>query len=58
LGREHGLAHQALADVRATAAVLDRMLDGHPDLPSECRGYTRSSAKLTSLAGCGLWMAR
>ncbi len=33
LGREHEEGHTAAGDVRATAAVLDAMLDHYPDLP-------------------------
>jgi DNA polymerase-3 subunit epsilon len=38
LGRDHEGAHGAVADARATAAVLDRMLADAPDLPVTVAG--------------------
>jgi DNA polymerase III subunit epsilon len=38
LGREHKGAHSALADARACASVLDRMLTRHDDLPRTAAG--------------------
>lgn len=38
LGRDHEDAHSAVADVRATAAILDAMLTRYPDLRRDVEG--------------------
>jgi DNA polymerase-3 subunit epsilon len=47
LGRNHGRAHSAAADVLATAEVLDAMLSRYPDLP---RGATELSQRFKDTA--------